>query len=107
MKTDHLSRKAVIQFFNKWIDDLNKQIDDSVAYPHLRSDYKVCKTQLLDCIHAIEEMPASDAVEVVRCSVCKKVVLENLGNRTAYWCPVNQNYRCWDEFCNRGERLGF
>lgn len=60
---DYISREAEIQFFNKWKDDLDKQIDDSVGYPHLRSDYKVCKTQLLDCIHTIKEMPAADVVE--------------------------------------------
>lgn len=57
---DYISREAEIRFFNNWVDDLDKQIDDSVGYPHLRSDYKVCKTQLLDCIHAIKEMPAAD-----------------------------------------------
>lgn len=60
---DYISREAAIRFFNGWVDDLDKQIDDSVNYPHLRSDYKVCKTQLLDCIHAIKEMPAADVVE--------------------------------------------
>lgn len=65
-KNDFISREAEIQFFNKWKDDLEKQIDDSVGYPHLRSDYKVCKTQLLDCIHAIKEMPAADVRPVVR-----------------------------------------
>lgn len=57
---DYISREAEIQFFNDWADDLDKKINDSVNYPHLRSDYKVCKTQLLDCIHAIEKMPAAD-----------------------------------------------
>lgn len=70
MANEYISREAAIRFFNEWIDDLNKQIDDSVAYPHLRSDYKVCKTQLLDCIHALDEMPAADVVEVVRCKDC-------------------------------------
>jgi hypothetical protein len=68
---DFISRDAEIQFFNAWVDDIDKQINDSVAYPHLRSDYKVCKTQILDCVHAIEEMPAADVVEVVRCRDCK------------------------------------
>jgi hypothetical protein len=63
---DYISREAEIQFFNDWVDDLDKQINDSVNCPHLRSDYKVCKTQLLDCIHAIKEMPAADVRPVVR-----------------------------------------
>ena len=57
---DYISREAEIQFFNDWVDDLDKQINDSVNYPHLRSDYKVCKTQLLDCVHAIKKMPSAD-----------------------------------------------
>ena len=60
---DYISREAEIQFFNNWVDDLNKQINDSVNYQHLRNDYKVCKTQLLDCIHAIKEIPAADVVQ--------------------------------------------
>ena len=53
----------------------------------------------------LENVTDHDWAEVVRCSVCKKVVLEDRGNgKTAFWCPVNRNYRCWDEFCNRGER---
>lgn len=63
---DYISREAAIQFFYKWKDDLDKQIDHSVAYPHLRNDYKVCKTQLLDCIYVIKEMPAADVRPVVR-----------------------------------------
>lgn len=82
---DYISREAEIQFFNDWVDDLDKQINDSVNCPHLRSDYKVCKTQLLDCIHAIKEMPAADVRPVVRafwvgemdgvgiCSNCKRL----------------------------------
>lgn len=63
---DYISREAEIQFFNDWVDDLDKQINDSVNYPHLRSDYKVCKTQLLDCVHAIKKMPSADVRPVVR-----------------------------------------
>lgn len=64
MANDYICREAEIRFFNDWVDDLDKQINDSVNCPHLRSDYKVCKTQLLDCIHAIKEMPAADVVPV-------------------------------------------
>lgn len=62
-------------------------------------------TKDADLVAYLNAIPAADVVEVVRCSVCKKVVLEDRGNgKSAYWCPVNRNYRCWDEFCNRGER---
>ena len=66
MATDHIRREDEISFFYKWIDDLNKQIDDSIQYPHLQSDYKVCKTQLMDCIEAIRTFPAADVRPVVR-----------------------------------------
>ncbi len=75
---DFISREAAIQLFNDWVDDLNKQINDSMNYPHLRSDYKVCKTQLLDCIHAIEEMPAIE---------------RNLKTERVMWEDIYQVYR--------------
>ena len=53
----------------------------------------------------LEDVTDHDFVEVVRCSVCKKAILKNQGKgKTALWCPVNSNYRCYDEYCSRGER---
>ena len=62
---EYISREDAISFFHQWIDDLNRQIEDSVQYPHLRSGYKVCKTQLEDCIGAIQAFPAADVQPVV------------------------------------------
>lgn len=102
---DFISREAEIQFFNDWVDDLDKQINDSVNCPHLRSNYKVCKTQLLDCIHAIKEMPAADVRTVVRCKDCRHRDPEDRkcdsGEMERQGCvfPVDDDY-----FCAYGER---
>ena len=118
---DYISREAAIRFFDGWADDLDKQINDSVNYPHLRSDYKVCKTQLLDCIHAIKEMPAADVVEVVRCKDCIHAPLPGDCEGDMEWPKIDGIYEdctcphfCddnWysarpdpDGFCENGER---
>lgn len=54
---------------------------------------------------ALRYFDSEDFVKVVRCSVCKNVIIEDKGDgKSAYWCPINRNYRCYNEFCNRGER---
>lgn len=102
MATDYISREAEIQFFNKWKDDLGKQIDDSVGYPHLRSDYKVCKTQLLDCIHAIKEMPAADVRPVVLCRDCRWWTKQEKSLQGR--CELGGFYPTGEWFCANGER---
>lgn len=60
--------------------------------------------ELVRACEAIDDAPEADVVEVVRCSVCKHVLLEKRADGTSvYWCPVHKGYRCYDEFCNRGE----
>lgn len=87
---DFISREAALACFHDWIDQ----------YGHEHTADEMTEYQ------RIEDLPAADVVEVVRCAACKKAVLEDKGNgKTARWCPVNRNYRCWDEFCNRGERM--
>lgn len=61
-------------------------------------------TKDADLVAYLNAIPAADVVEVVRCSVCKHVLLEKRADGTSvYWCPVHKGYRCYDEFCNRGE----
>lgn len=53
------------------------------------------------CIHALDEMPAADVVEVVRCKDCKYWVV----NDCALMFPVNVDMRiCPDDFCSFAER---
>lgn len=73
MSTDYISREKIIRLLYKFVYDLDEQINDSVNYPHLRSDYKVCKTQVLDCIYAIANMPA-DVIRVFPCKDVEEVV---------------------------------
>ncbi len=53
------------------------------------------------CIHALDEMPAADVVEVVRCKDC----IYAIPNGEVYMCScmTNPNYRNGDDFCNHGE----
>lgn len=63
---DYISREAALNIFQMWRSDLTQQIEDSVAFPHIRSDFKVCRTQVDDCIHAVRAIPAADVRPVVR-----------------------------------------
>lgn len=104
---DYISRDEAIQLFNDWVDDLDKQINDSTNYPHLRSDYKVCKTQLLDCIHAIKEIPAADVVKIVRCKDCKYYKEGKLLGPTkfCYYYQIGTGLNTADDdFCSHGIR---
>ena len=52
--------------------------------------------------HAIENAPAIDAVEVVRCKDC--VSYEPEPGTDLGWCPVCSFVRWDDDFCSYGER---
>lgn len=94
---DYISREAAIealrpykvdQFKIGFLDDIMEAFNDGID----------------TAISELSVMPAADVVEVVRCSVCKHVLLKKQADGTsAYWCPVHKGYRCYDEFCNRGE----
>lgn len=97
MATDYISREAAINEIKE---------DAGCNFCNLKMAACCLSCSAGKKIIRIRQMPAADVVEVVRCSVCKKVVLEDRGNgKSAFWCPVNRNYRCWDEFCSRGERM--
>ena len=42
---------------------MTRQMEENINFPHTRSDLKVCRTQLEDCIRAIKEFSAADADE--------------------------------------------
>lgn len=60
--SDCIRRRDVLDLFVQWEDDLTRQMEENINFPHTRSDLKVCRTQLEDCIRAIREFPAADGV---------------------------------------------
>lgn len=70
-------------------------------YEHLDDNNIIC------AMNAIEEMPASDVVEVVRCRDCKYAHHwygnDTLGN-TKYLCDIFETSMFADAFCSYGER---
>ena len=57
-----INATALMSFFEQWRGDLNRKIDESVGFPHTRSDYKVCLRQLEDCMNAVRDFSPADAV---------------------------------------------
>ncbi len=60
--SDCIRRRDVLDLFERWEDDLTRQMEENINFPHTRSDLKVCRTQLEDCIRAIREFPPADGV---------------------------------------------
>ena len=56
---------------------------------------------------AIDEMPAADVIEVVRCKDCKYLTADTLDQKAVYFCTQNafakRRVRL-DDFCSYGER---
>lgn len=100
-ENDYISRESAKLMLNALametaLNNVNYIIDAS-------SVYEDCANRVIKWLDLV---PAADVVEVVRCSVCKYVVLEaTKDGKGSYWCPVYHAYRCYDEFCNRGERI--
>lgn len=101
---DYISREAILNVFQVWREELTLQIADNIDFPHTRSDLKVCRTQLDDCISAIKEMHAADVRPVVSgewwpakdgyyghvmCSVCHKIESHETGFCPNCGCQMN------------------
>jgi len=96
VETEYVRRADIINTFQIWRTDLTQQIEENIEFPHIRSDLKVCRTQLDDCIHAVQDIPAADVRPVVRgeweyisfmtvkCSNCKETFHELEGDN---FCP--------------------
>ena len=94
MATDYIGREAAIETaFDYRVDVIENEYD------------KGYQTAVKDIAKGLNTLPAADAVEVVRCSVCRHALLEATSYETTrLYCPVVQGYRYYDEFCNRGEK---
>lgn len=94
MTTEYINTETGCQYLRKY------KIEDGTSFLYDEGFNDGIET----AISELSVMPTADVVEVVRCSVCKHVLLEKRADGTSvYWCPVHKGYRCYDEFCNRGE----
>ena len=97
MADDLISREAFIEDINTEI--MNLYLDGMKGTPRPYDE-------LYDIIDRINEQPAVDAVEVVRCKDCKyrEISLDCGGRYCHAWGMLNGASD--DGFCNYGERRG-
>lgn len=60
MSEKYINASSLIKRFEKWHDDLNRQIEGSVDFPSTRYGYKICRTQLEDCMNEVLRFPGTD-----------------------------------------------
>lgn len=60
MSEKYINASDLIKRFEKWRDDLNRQIEGSVDFPSTRYGYKICRTQLEDCMNEVLRFPGTD-----------------------------------------------
>ncbi len=63
--SDCIRRRDVLDLFERWEDDLTRQMEENINFPHTRSDLKVCRTQMEVCINAIKAFPPADEEKLV------------------------------------------
>lgn len=57
-------------------------------------------SEIRDCI---DDIPAADVVEVVRCKDCKNLYPDDTGK--LHWCDCHRMFVGLDDFCNYGKRM--
>lgn len=89
MATDYISREAALACFSDWID----------RYGHEHSADEMIEYQ------RIEDLPAADVVEVVRCGDCVHYLADRQDCGLYAWGKSNGlENPAPDDFCSRGER---
>lgn len=98
---DLIARKALLKTLDRYINPMPNES----GYEFLRG--------IATAITEIEDSPAVDAMEVVRCKDCAFYIYEGVGSSTlkrfgrcAKWYPFgNEQHSCHDDdFCSYGER---
>ena len=85
MKNDMISRQTAIDYINR-------------ALPNWSED----KETAIDCL---DNIPAVDAVPVVRCKDCRRWGHPIIGNEHRRFCRCYGSAMLPDDFCSRGKRM--
>lgn len=98
MPDEYISREAAIEEIDKWLDAVGTAlVGKGLSY----------YGELIGCI---EDTPAADVAEVVRCENCEYVrpaISVHTGERVGIWCALHDILNVSpDDYCSRGEKKG-
>lgn len=104
---DYISRAEITALFNCWHDVLNRKMEETIGFPTTRYGYKICRTQLEDCMNAVENFPAAD-VRPAEYGTWIYYVDETTGMTRCKCSNCKTSYGCMDTpFCpNCGADMG-
>lgn len=92
-----------------------RYIDADAATEYLRSTYcqgcgdiyngVICRSCALDgALYYLDDLPADDVVEVVRCKDCIHAEVDRMCDTDEIYCDCYGIYKCADGFCDDGKR---